>query len=929
MLARFLRQPPLSHRSRQRRTIQLALEHLEERCLPAIIQVGPSAAYQTIAQAAAVAQNGDTIQIQAGTYTSQEAVFRQNNLTIEGVGGMAVFNDSGYALQNLKGIFDIQGNNVTVKNIECDYAHDTVNTDDNWAGIRGEGNTLTIENCTFLHNDDGILINNDPNFTTDNDNLMVASCEFGYNGFGDGQSHNMYIGEISSFTLEYSYSHDANQGHLVKSRALNTYLLYNYLVDGPTGGGSSEVDIPYGGDAYLVGNIIEKDAGAANHNFVTFDLENGPSTYAQQLYAVNNTFVNDYGGGTYVVGNSGNPPTTLLENNIFAGGGTLSSVAFSNVTNLVSNNPGFVSWNPSSIGGNYQLAAGSAAINAGTQPGSANGFSLVPTEEYVAPLSSQPRPVDGQIDIGAYEYGTASKATPTIAWAAPAAITYGTALSATQLDASANVAGTFNYTPAAGTVLAAGTQTLNVTFTPTDTTDYTTASASVTLTVNKATPAITWATPAPITYGTALSATQLDATANVAGTFTYTPASGTVLAAGSQTLNVTFTPTDTTDYTTASASVTLTVNKATPAITWATPAAITYGTALSATQLDATANVAGTFTYTPAAGTVLAAGTQTLDVTFTPTDTSDYTTAGASVALLVNPQTDQQSTTTLTSSANPAVYGQAVTLTATVTGPAGSGTPTGSVIFMDGNNALGSAKLNSSGVAALNVSLTTLGTNALTAVYSGDANFTSSSAALSQTVKKDAATVALSSSAATSVYGQAVTFTATVGAASPGSGTPTGTVTFYNGTAQLGTVTLSGGVARLTTSALTVGSHTIKATYNGNADFTSASKSIGQTVKKDSTKVAGAPTAATVGQLLTLSATVTPLSPGKGTPTGTVTFKDTTTGQVLGTATLVNDTAKLTNVKFTIAGTHKVSLTYSGDGNDLASSLTLVVTVAA
>ena len=231
---------------------------------------------------------------------------------------------------------------------------------------------------------------------------------------------------------------------------------------------------------------------------------------------------------------------------------------------------------------------------------------------------------------------TVNQATPTVTWAAPAAITYGTALSATQLDATAGIPGTFAYTPAAGTVLTAGTQTLNVTFTPTDTTDYTTASKSVTLTVNQATPTVNWATPAAITYGTALSATQLDATAGIQGTFAYTPAAGTVLTAGTQTLNVTFTPTDTIDYTTASKSVTLTVNQATPTVNWAAPAAITYGTALSATQLDATAGIQGTFAYTPAAGTVLTAGTQTLNVTFTPTDTIDYTTASKSVTLTVN-----------------------------------------------------------------------------------------------------------------------------------------------------------------------------------------------------------------------------------------------------------------------------------------------------
>jgi sugar lactone lactonase YvrE len=244
----------------------------------------------------------------------------------------------------------------------------------------------------------------------------------------------------------------------------------------------------------------------------------------------------------------------------------------------------------------------------------------------------------------AVDYATATanvtlvvhQAIPVITWAAPAAITYGTALSATQLDATASVPGTFAYTPAAGTIPTAGSQTLSVTFTPTDTVDYTSPTATVALTVNKATPVITWPVPAAITYGTALSVAQLDATANTPGTFVYTPAAGVVLTAGTQVLDVTFSPTDAVDYTSASAGVSLTVNKATPIITWATPAAITYGTDLSATQLDATASTAGTFVYTPATGAALTAGSQTLNVTFTPTDAADFTTATGSVTLIVN-----------------------------------------------------------------------------------------------------------------------------------------------------------------------------------------------------------------------------------------------------------------------------------------------------
>ena len=159
---------------------------------------------------------------------------------------------------------------------------------------------------------------------------------------------------------------------------------------------------------------------------------------------------------------------------------------------------------------------------------------------------------------------------------------------------------------------------------------------------------LNWATPAAIGYGTALTGAQLDAAAldangvTIPGTFAYTPAAGTVLAAGARTLSVTFTPTDLLSFLPATKTVVLTVAQAVPVLTWATPANVAYGTPLSATQLNAVAvglnatALPGTFTYNPAAGTVLAPGTQTLGVTFVPTDAVDYTNATGTVKLIVS-----------------------------------------------------------------------------------------------------------------------------------------------------------------------------------------------------------------------------------------------------------------------------------------------------
>jgi len=230
---------------------------------------------------------------------------------------------------------------------------------------------------------------------------------------------------------------------------------------------------------------------------------------------------------------------------------------------------------------------------------------------------------------------TVTKATPSVTWTTPAPITYGNKLGASHLDAVSTVPGTFVYSPAAGEMLPAGQHNLSVVFNPADATDYTSAQTTVSLTVTKATPAIAWSTPAPITYGTKLSSAELGAKASVGGTFVYAPPLGAVLGAGTHTPLVTFTPNDTANYTRTQAAVSLTVTKAVPTIEWPAPAPITDGAALNAAQLNATASVAGTFTYDPPAGTVLEAGTQTISVAFTPTESTNYTAAQAQVSITV------------------------------------------------------------------------------------------------------------------------------------------------------------------------------------------------------------------------------------------------------------------------------------------------------
>src|SRR5690348_5490834 len=287
-----------------------------------------------------------------------------------------------------------------------------------------------------------------------------------------------------------------------------------------------------------------------------------------------------------------------------------------------------------------------------------------------------------------------NKAEQTITWANPADITYGTLLSATQLNAvvtgvtGGSATGVVTYTPAAGTLLNAGaSQTLHVDVAATG--NYNAASKDVSINVNKAEQTITWANPADITYGTLLSATQLNAVVtgvtggSPTGAVTYTPAAGTLLNAGaSQTLHVDVAATG--NYNAASKEVSINVNKAEQTITWNNPADITYGTLLSGTQLNAVVtgitggSATGVVTYTPAAGTLLNAGaSQTLHVDVAAT--GNYNAASKDVSINVN-KAEQTITW-----ANPAdiTYGtllSATQLNAVVTGVTG-GSPTGAVTY--------------------------------------------------------------------------------------------------------------------------------------------------------------------------------------------------------------------------------------------------------
>ncbi|WP_244884921.1 Ig-like domain repeat protein [Singulisphaera acidiphila] len=299
---------------------------------------------------------------------------------------------------------------------------------------------------------------------------------------------------------------------------------------------------------------------------------------------------------------------------------------------------------------------------------------------------------------------------------------------------------------------------------------------------------------------------------------------------------------------------------------------------------------------------------------------------GDSPAIAVD-VTQASTLTTLDASPNPSVFGQTVTLTATVAVSTGSGTPTGLVEFFSGSTSLGTATLNG-GVATLETSALAVGNNVITAQYQGDPNFVAStSPEVAETVNEASTSTALTATPNPAGLDQPVTLTATVTAVGPGAGTPTGLVEFFSGSISLGTATLSDGVATLQTSALPLGVSSITVQYQGDPNFTaSTSPEVSLTVSPASTTtLVASPSAIVYGEPVTLTATVAAVD-GSATPTGNVIFMSGTTP--LGTAALIDGVATLT-ISSLPGGAASITAQYQGDSTFAGSaSPATTVTVA-
>ena len=355
------------------------------------IQVGATRNIRTLRDALRIARDGDTIELDAGAYRGDVATIKQRNLTIRGVNGRPRFEANGAAEEG-KAILVVKGDNLVIENIEL---ADCRVSDRNGAGIRHEAGRLSIRNVVFSNNENGILTGGGESLE-----LEVLDSQFIGNGHGDGYSHNIYVGHIARFLTRGSYYSRARVGHLLKSRAKTNFILYNRLTDEPGGTASYEIDLPEGGLAYVVGNLIEQSANTENSTLVAYGAEGIGKWATNQLHLSHNTFVNHRPRGCTFVATRA-PSHARLVNNIFVGGNCTKSFrgTVEELNSTAIDESQFA--NPTTF--DYRLRAGAPLVGTAIDPGRGNDFSLDPVAEYVHPASSRPLPGNSKRSPGAFQ----------------------------------------------------------------------------------------------------------------------------------------------------------------------------------------------------------------------------------------------------------------------------------------------------------------------------------------------------------------------------------------------------------------------------------------------------------------------------------------------------------------------------------------------
>ncbi|PKO37969.1 MAG: hypothetical protein CVU33_10570 [Betaproteobacteria bacterium HGW-Betaproteobacteria-6] len=341
-----------------------------------VVKVGPQREIKTLREASRIAQAGDTVEVDAGDYLHDVTVWMQAKLKIKAVGGRVRMIADGMSAEG-KAIWVLRGGAISVEGF--DFIGAKVN-DRNGAGIRLEKGNLFVRDCRFLDNENGILTGGNPEAT-----LEIINSEFGNNGHGDGQSHNLYVGTIARLTVIGSYFHHARVGHLLKSRAAENHIFYNRLTDEVGGKASYELELPSGGVGYIVGNLIQQNSTTENPHLISYGAE-GYRWPNNALYLINNTLVDNRPQGGIFLRMKPGQQKVVAVNNLLVGKGKLESAGPGDYRNNFN-----VDWDQfvQAVREDYRLLPNAGLRYKAVEPPIVPGVNLRPAKEYLHPRSTR------------------------------------------------------------------------------------------------------------------------------------------------------------------------------------------------------------------------------------------------------------------------------------------------------------------------------------------------------------------------------------------------------------------------------------------------------------------------------------------------------------------------------------------------------------
>lgn len=287
------------------------------------LKVGSDGTFKTLNAAIKASAAGDTIFIQAGNYENDFSIIR-HNLSIRSTGGIAWLRATG-PIPNGKGILVTKAN-VYLEGLGFGGARVPSR---NGAGIRYQKGTLILENCHFESNENGIL-----GAAASKGHITIRNSTFRHNGYGDGYTHGIYIGEIESLVLKDSVITDTHIGHHLKSRASRNEIIGNLLDDG-TERSSYAIDLPNGGENLVSGNTIIQNATPENNIIISTGTR--ATWTSNSLTIQNNHFINYSRNGTML--RNAMPQQALLKNNYIVGKMTIAMGPHKKQDNLLIDEP--------------------------------------------------------------------------------------------------------------------------------------------------------------------------------------------------------------------------------------------------------------------------------------------------------------------------------------------------------------------------------------------------------------------------------------------------------------------------------------------------------------------------------------------------------------------------------------------------------------